>query len=331
MVIDKMADNCDYVIDLKDKDLSIEKIGGKAVNLAKMSSEGFNIPPAFVVSVEAYNFFIKKELEDKISKIIDSIDFNNEDSISYGCSSIRNIIKSEDLPQKLCLEINNQIKNLPDGYYAVRSSAVAEDLPDASFAGQQDSFLNIKKENILEKIIACWASYWNDHAVKYRHDSSIGHLDTEKVVAGIAVVVQKMVNANISGVTFTANPVNGSNDIVIESSWGLGEAIASGIVTPDTFVLERDGNIIQKNIKTKNKGYFLKNGKNTLITINEENRKKSSLNEKILKELLKIAIELENFFGVAQDIEWAIECKNGVNTGEKETPDIYILQSRPVT
>jgi len=331
MVIDKMADKSKYVVDLKDKDISIEKIGGKAVNLAKMSSEGFNIPPAFVVSVEAYNFFIKKELEDKISKIINSIDFNNEDSISYGCSSIRSIIKSEDLPQKLCLEINSQIKNLPDGYYAVRSSAVAEDLPDASFAGQQDSFLNIKKENILEKIIACWASYWNDHAVKYRHDSSIGHLDTEKVVAGIAVVVQKMVNANISGVTFTANPVNGSNDIVIESSWGLGEAIASGIVTPDTFVLERDGNIIQKNIKTKNKGYFLKNGKNTLITINEENRKKPSLNEKILKELLKIAIELENFFGVAQDIEWAIECNNGDNIDETENPAIYILQSRPVT
>ena len=328
--IDKMADNSKYLVDINDKDISIEKIGGKAVNLAKMSSEGFKIPPAFVVSVEAYNFFIKKELEDKISKIIDSIDFNNEDSISHGCSSIRNIIKSEDLPQKLSLEINNQIKNLPDGYYAVRSSAVAEDLPDASFAGQQDSFLNIKKENILEKIIACWASYWNDHAVKYRHDSSIGHLDTEKVVAGIAVVVQKMVNANVSGVTFTANPVNGSNDIVIESSWGLGEAIASGIVTPDIFVLERDGNIIQKNIKTKNKGYFLKNGKNTLITINEENRKKSSLNEKIIKELLKIGIELENFFGVAQDIEWAIECKNSV-IDETETLDIYILQSRPIT
>ncbi|MDP3066798.1 MAG: PEP/pyruvate-binding domain-containing protein, partial [Methanobacteriaceae archaeon] len=272
----------------------------------------------------AYNFFIKKELEGKISKILDSIDFNNEDSISYGCSSIRSIIKRDDLPLNLFLTINNKIITLPDGYYAVRSSAVAEDLADASFAGQLDSFLNIKKEDILEKVIECWASYWTDRAVKYRHDSSIGHLDTELTAAGIAVVVQKMVNADISGVMFTANPVNGSNDIVMESTWGLGEAIASGIVTPDIFVLKRDGNIVQKNIKTKKKGYFLKNGKNTLTTINEEEQEKSSLNEKILQKLLKTGIELEEFFGVAQDIEWALEC-------EKNTPTIYILQSRPVT
>ena len=253
-----MADIKKYVIDLKEKDLPIEKIGGKALNLVKMSSAGFNIPPAFIVSVDAYDFFIKNELEGKISKIIDSVDFNSEDSISKGCSIIRSIIKSQDLPQNLFIEINNRIKNLPEGYYAVRSSSVAEDLPDASFAGQLDSFLNIRKEDILEKIVDCWASYWNDRAVKYRHDSSIGHLNTENLVAGIAVLVQKMVNADISGVTFTANPVNGSDDIVIESTWGLGEAIASGIVTPDIFVLSRDGNVIEKNIKIKKKGYFLK-------------------------------------------------------------------------
>ena len=324
---DNMVDN-NYVIDLKEKSLKIEKIGGKALNLGKMSFAGFNIPPAFIVSVDAYDFFIKKGLEGKISKILDSIDFKSEDSVGKGCSQIRSIIKSEKLPENLFLEINNKINDLPDGFYAVRSSAVAEDLADASFAGQLDSFLNIKKEDILEKVIDCWASYWNNRAVKYRHDSSIGHLDTELASAGIAVLVQKMVNANISGVTFTANPVNGSNDIVIESTWGLGEAIASGIVTPDIFVLSREGNIIQKNIKRKKKGYFLRGGKNTLITINEENMEKSSLNEKIIDKLLKVGIELEKFFGVAQDIEWAIECKNN---NEKSTQDIYILQSRPVT
>ncbi|SCG84919.1 putative phosphoenolpyruvate synthase [Methanobacterium congolense] len=302
--------NNSYVIDLKEKGLNIEKIGGKALNLAKMSSAGFNVPPAVIVSVHAYDFFIKNELEGKISKILDSIDFNNEDSISHGCSSIRSIIKSEEVPENLFLEINHKISNLPDGYYAVRSSAVAEDLADTSFAGQLDSFLYIKKEDILKNIINCWASYWNDRAVKYRHDASIEHLDTEMASAGIAVLVQKMVSADISGVTFTANPVNGSNNIVIESTWGLGEAIASGIVTPDIFVLSRDGNIIEKNIKTKKQGYFLKNGANTLINIDEEDREKASLNEEILKKVLETGIELENFFGVAQDIEWAIECGN---------------------
>jgi pyruvate,water dikinase len=326
-----MANNNKYVLDLKEKDLTIEEIGGKALNLVKMSSAGFNVPPAVVVTVDAYDLFIKKELKGKISTILDSIDFNNEDSISKGCSLIRDIIKSQELPQDLFLEINNRIINLPEGYYAVRSSAVAEDLPDASFAGQLDSFLNTKKENILERVVDCWASYWNDHAVKYRHDSSIRHLDTELAVAGIAVVVQKMVNADISGVTFTANPVNGSNDIVIESTWGLGEAIASGIVTPDIFVLTREGTVKEKNIKTKTKGYFLRNGKNTLDVINEENKEKSSLNENLIKGILETSIELENFFGVPQDIEWAIECEKKDLNLEKNISNLYVLQSRPVT
>ena len=327
-----MADINNYVIDLRKKDLLLEQIGGKALNLGKMSFAGFNIPPAFVVSVDAYDLFIKKELKENISKILDSIDFSKEDSISDGCSSIRSIIRRGELPQDLLLEIDNKITSLPDGYYAVRSSAVAEDLEDASFAGQLDSFLNIKKENILEKIIECWASYWNDRAVKYRHDSSIGHLDTEMVTAGLAVVVQKMVDADVSGVTFTANPVDGSDNVVIESTWGLGEAIASGIVTPDIFVLSRDGNIIEKNIKTKKKGYFLKNGENTLSTINEKISDKSSLNEEILKKLLDMGMELEEFFGLSQDIEWAIEYnRKDLNIGKTNAPMIYILQSRPVT
>lgn len=337
-----MADKNKYVIDLKEKDLSIEKIGGKALNLNKMSFAGFNIPPAFIVTVDAYDFFIKKKLESKISKILKSIDFEKEESLSYGCSSIRNIIKSEKLPSDLFLEINNNIMNLPDGYYAVRSSAVAEDLEDASFAGQLDSFLNIKKEDILEKIIECWRSYWNDRAVKYRHDSSIEHLDTELSSAGIAVLVQKMVNAHVSGVTFTANPVNGTNEVVIESTWGLGEAIASGIVSPDIFVLNREGELIEKTIKTKKKGYFLINGENTLTHIKEEYQDKSSLNNEILKKILGISTELEEFFGVPQDIEWAMEWNdgglnnhennNGKTSNDKtNTPDIYILQSRPVT
>ena len=335
-----MGNERNYVIDLNNADLHQEKIGGKALNLAKMSRAGFNIPPAFVVSVDAYDFFIKKELEDEISKIINSINFTKEKSISEGCSSIRNLIQKEEIPQSMFSEIEKELMKLPEGYYAVRSSAIAEDLEDASFAGQLDSFLNIKKENIIEKVIECWASYWTDRAVKYRHDSSIGHLDTELTAAGIAVLVQKMVNADVSGVTFTANPVNGTSEIVIESSWGLGESIASGIVTPDTFVLNRDGTIIEKTIKPKMKGYFLKNGENTLITIDEGKREKSSLNTHILEKILKIGVELEEFFKAPQDIEWAIECNHNSNKSPQQLKEdideiedlkIYILQSRPVT
>ncbi|MBP1946692.1 PEP/pyruvate-binding domain-containing protein [Methanobacterium petrolearium] len=333
-----MADEGKWVIDLTEKDLSIEKIGGKALNLAKMSSAGFNIPPAFVVSVDAYDSFIKKGFEDEISAILDFVDFTSENSISDGCSQIRNIIKQEKLPQDLCVELNDKIENLSDGYYAVRSSAVAEDLDDASFAGQLDSFLNIKKENIPEKVVDCWASYWNDRAVKYRHDASIRHLDSKMSAAGLAVVLQKMVDADVSGVTFTTNPVDRSKNMVIESAWGLGEAIASGIVTPDIFVVDREGNVVEKNIKPKKKGYFLENGENTLITINEENMGKPTLNHELLKKLLKMGVELEELFGVAQDIEWALEYEtDGLNNRkpsqnhETTSPTIYILQSRPVT
>jgi pyruvate,water dikinase len=319
-----MASTNNYVVDLQEEDRAIEKIGGKALNLCKMSSAGFKVPYAFVVSVDAYDYFIKKELESEISQILNSIDFNSERSIARGCSSIKDIITSGTLPPNLREEIQQKIEDLPPGYYAVRSSAVAEDLPDASFAGQLDSFLNTAREDILERVVDCWASYWNDRAVKYRHDSSIGHLGTELAAAGIAVVVQRMVNADISGVMFTANPVNGSNDIVIESTWGLGEAIVSGIVSPDSFVLGREGNLLEKNIQPKDQGYFLKNGENRLIPIPVEKQKKSSLNTEILKKLLAKGVELEEFFGVPQDIEWALEC------GEKEA-QIYILQSRPVT
>lgn len=324
-----MKDNPNYTMHLKDEGMAIEKIGGKALNLSKLSSVGYNIPMAFIVSVDAYDFFIKEELESEISAILDSIDYNKENSIYIGSKLIKNLIKSKEIPVNLLNKIQDQIKNLPEGYYAVRSSALAEDLEDASFAGQLDSFLYVSKDDILENIIECWASYWNDHAIKYRHDSSIGHLDTEVEAAGIAVLVQKMVNADVSGVTFTADPVNGTNDIVIESTYGLGEAIASGIITPDTYVLDRNGNIIKQTIKTKMKGYFLLNGKNTLKDIDIDDRKKSSLNKDILMELARIGEELEEFFGVPQDIEWALEF-NGTK-GIDDKPTIFILQSRPVT
>lgn len=312
------------IINLNEKDHNPDKIGGKAFNLAKMSSAGFKVPPAFIISVDAYDFLVNKVLRSKISTIFDRIDFNQEESIIEGCSKIRNTIKSGELPPELLLPLKNKIKELPPGYYAVRSSATEEDLSDASFAGQLDSFLNIGKNDIIQKVKECWASYWNDRAVKYRHDYSM-NTTTE---AGIAVIVQKMVEADVSGVTFTINPVDGSDNVLVESTWGLGEAIASGIVSPDIFILDRLGNIIETDIKTKKKAYYLINGENTLTHINKGDRDKASLNQELLKRLLEIAVELEEFFGVPQDIEWAIECGYNNETGKAE---IYVLQSRPVT
>lgn len=336
-----------YVINLQ-KDLPIEKIGGKALNLGKLIRSGFHIPPAIVVTVEAYDKFIQKELEREITEILDLIDFDDEKSISIGCSRIHEIITSVELPENVWNDIAVKI---PDGYYAVRSSAISEDMPDASFAGQLDSYLNVKKEDIPEKVVECWASYWNERAVKYRHDAGIEHLETgiktdtdnlksnidkdikplktKKNTTGIAVLVQKMVDADVSGVMFTSNPVDGSDSVVIESTWGLGEAIVSGTVTPDIYSINRDGDILEENIKMKEKGYYLVDGKNLLKDIPINKKTQPSLNSHVLKELVDVGIKLENFFQVAQDIEWAADFKNTKNGQDK--PEIYILQSRPVT
>jgi pyruvate,water dikinase len=310
----------EYVTELSRGSYTLEEVGGKAVNLAHMIQDGFNIPSAYVVKVDAYNTFIRESLGGEISAQLLEIDFNDENSLSRGCKNIRDTIKRVKLPDNFFSDID-----MPKGYYAVRSSAVSEDLPDASFAGQLDSYLNIKRNDILEKVVECWASYWTDRAVKYRHDSSIGHLDSEHGAAGIAVVVQRMVDAETSGVMFTTNPVDGSHNVVIESTWGLGEAIVSGTVTPDTYVLNREGKVLEKDIKSKEKGYFLKDGKNTLLDIDEDEREKESLTSSDLEKLLKVAIALEKHFQTPQDIEWAVELSS-----ENEA-EIYILQSRPVT
>lgn len=309
----------EYTVELGKDKLPIEEIGGKAVNLDLMIQSGFNVPPAFVIKVEAYQDFIEKKLQGEISQILDQIDFEDEQSISQGCQTIRKYIKSVQLPGSILSD-----RQISDGFYAVRSSAISEDLPDASFAGQLDSFLNVKKDYILKKVVECWASYWTDRAVKYRHDTGIDHLLTEKNAAGIAVVVQKMVDAHASGVMFTSNPVDGSYTVVVESTWGLGESIVSGIVTPDSYILNRKCQILEEIIKSKDKGYYLVDGKNILVDIPEDKKNQPSVNDNILKELVEMGIKLEEYFQVAQDIEWALELRDG-------NPEIYILQSRPIT
>lgn len=306
----------DFILPLTGDSLTIEEVGGKAINLAKMFYAGFNVPPAFAISAEVYNRFLdKKGLKTRIAEVLSQTDFDDDDSLSTGAASIREMITSEKIFQDIIDSVYNAISKLGGEYYAVRSSAVSEDLPDASFAGQQDTFLNVRKDDVITKAIACWASYWNDRAVKYRQDASIPHLD-----AGIAVVVQRMVKSEISGVMFTANPIDGSKDIVIEASWGLGESIASGIVTPDRFVLDRQGNVIDSNIRSKEKGYFLIDGENTLVDIDASKVNECCADDKTLKEVFELGVALEKHFNIPQDVEWAVEDGN-----------VYILQSRAVT
>ncbi len=301
---------------LTDPEISIETVGGKAINLAQMTKDGFRVPPAFAITVDAYDSFITDTgLRERIGAELSKIDFDDERSLSAGTERIRSMISSEDMPASLVDEIDSLLSEYGDSYYAVRSSAVAEDLPDASFAGQQDTFLFIKAADVCRMAILCWASYWNERAVKYRHDTGIDHLST-----GMAVVVQRMVSSDTSGVMFTVNPVDGSDDVVIESSWGLGESIASGVITPDRFVLGRDGTVRERNIRHKVKGYFLRDGSNQLIDIEPSKIDSSSSDDDLLREVLDLGLRLEEHFKAPQDVEWAVE--GGV---------LYVLQSRNIT
>ena len=228
----------DVVLPFSDvKENCFKSVGNKALNLALLKSEGFQVPYGFVVTTEAYEKFIDdNKFEEKISELLKTTKFDYKKSVVATSKNIQGLILSGEIDDSISKEIEKILsKHKKIELWAVRSSALAEDLAEASFAGQQDSFLNIKSKEVIENIKLCWASYWNERAISYRHNANIPHLE-----GGIAVVVQSMVNAKAAGVMFTADPITGDKErIVIESSWGLGEAIVSGIVSPDMFTLEK--------------------------------------------------------------------------------------------
>ena len=305
------------VVKLDTSDLDIGLVGGKGINIAKMISNGFSVPPAFAVTVDAYEMFLDRNgLREQIREILDRTDFDDDASLTKGSEEIRSLFLNAEIGDDELIDLKKQRGELIGEYFAVRSSAVAEDLADASFAGQQDTYLNVRREDVIRMILTCWASYWNARAMKYRHDASKDHLSQ-----GMAVVVQKMVKSDISGVMFTADPVTGEDRVIIEASWGLGESIVSGLVTPDSYVLAKDTLEVKDfTVNTKEQGYYLTDGKNQLMDIPKEKAEARCADDDILKLIAEQGLALEKHFGHPQDIEW------GVEDGK-----VYILQSRNIT
>lgn len=296
----------------------IERVGGKALNLAKLISAGFPVPQGFIVPVDAYEkFLLDNKLQEKILHVLKDTNFDDEASIESCSRNIKNLIISGTIENEMGAAIVNVL--LPDEHtlWAVRSSAVAEDLPDASFAGQQDTFLNVDTEHVPECVKVCWASYWNERAIAYRYNAGIPHLKN-----GIATVIQKMVDARTSGIMFTTDPVNErKNEIIIESSWGLGESIVSGLVTPDRFSCDKSSlKILNKKISKKSKGIFSSHEKSITVDIEPSRQKSASLTEDEIHALATLGKKIEYYFDTPQDIEWSIE-----------NDKVYILQSRPIT
>ncbi|MBN1386720.1 hypothetical protein JW968_07185 [Candidatus Woesearchaeota archaeon] len=297
----------------------IPTVGGKGANLGEMFNVGLPIPDGFCVTAQAYEEFIQKNnLAPEMTSILSSLDVEDTEKLQQASAKIEKLILSKQIPDDMKDDIIRSYRNL-GGFVAVRSSATAEDLPTASFAGQQATFLNIKgNEEVIKAVRECWASLFTARAIYYRDKNNFDHM---KVL--ISVVIQKMVNSDKAGVMFSVNPVtNDDREIIIEGSYGLGEAVVSGSVNPDSYIINKSsGKVTSENIASKTWGYFKdQNGATIKKDIPEFDQEKRLLSDSELKQLLDYALLVEKHYDFPQDMEWAIE-------GDK----VFLTQARPVT
>ena len=313
-----------WLDELSNRDIDIA--GGKGASLGEMWNAGLPVPPAFVVTAEAYRYFIREtKLDKKIREILKDIDVNNPEELNRKSEEIRKLILDANMPKDLEIIIIESYNRLceesgeEEVFVAVRSSATAEDLPDASFAGQQETYLNIKgAENVVKAVQRCFASLFTPRAIFYREQKGFDHFKV-----ALAVVVQKMVNSEKAGVLFTVNPINQNyEEMVIEGAWGLGEGVVSGVVTPDTYIIDKK-TLTPKSISVAKKDVMFirdEKGKTKKVETPEDLREKRVLSDEELRRLAEMGLTIEKHYGRPMDIEWAIEKGN-----------IFMLQARPVT
>lgn len=308
----------------EDESTEIAAVGGKGASLGKLVKADFPVPPGFVVMTSAYAKFIDtNNLEVKIGSILRGIDFGNLDELEKETGKIRDVIVSSKLPDDLTQEIVRAYNELGEGtYVAVRSSATAEDLAGASFAGQYETYLDVRGDSaLLNAVRRCWASMWTARVAVYRHNKGF-----DQSTIGIAVVVQKMVESDVAGVMFVGNPMNArADEIVINSSWGLGETVVSGSVTPDEYITDR-GTFTIKHRNLGSKALQVvrnpKLGGNTIQkSVSETLQNQYTLTDDQVKELGELGNKVTTYYdGLPQDIEWALAGGS-----------FFLLQSRPVT
>ncbi len=233
-----------------------EKVGGKAANLGELKRLGFLVPEGFVITTESYGQFLRENgLRETISNVMANTNFEDPSSIEKSSNEIRKRFERSEVPKEVVGEINKGYASLPINYVAIRSSATSEDLPEESFAGQMETFLNVEGiENVVRHVKKCYASLWSARAIAYRSRNKLSHANLK-----MAVIIQAMVKAKSAGIIFTADPISSDNTrLIIESNFGLGESLVSGRVVPDRFIVARasDGKegslrIIGREIGTK--------------------------------------------------------------------------------
>ena len=300
-------------------------VGGKGANLGEMLGTELPVPGAFILTSEAYWKFVQEGgIKDKIYSILNETNVDDDNSLTSASKKIRKIFSGTKIPWNMEIDILNAYKKLgqeaetEDVFVAVRSSATAEDLPEASFAGQQETYLNVNKENeLLRRVRDCWSSLFTPRAIFYREKQGFDH---SKVA--LAVVVQRMINSEVSGVMFTSDPVTGAPTVVIEAGFGLGEAIVGGEIIPDTYHIDQKTLQIKDKKIAKQTWMYTKDktGKTIKVDLEDDLQKVQKLsNENIIK-VAKYGVRIEKHYKQPMDVEWCIEDN-----------DIYIVQARPVT
>ena len=298
--------------------VDLSQAGGKGLNLHRLTTANFPVPPGFIVSTDVYKAFVAhNNLQERIVALSQQTKTGDMASFEQASSAIRALFAEGDIPADI-REAITQVRKALSGPVAVRSSATAEDLPEASFAGQQDTFLHVQGEDaVTTAVTQCWSSLWTARAMAYRQQQAIAPDEV-----ALAVVVQQMVPADIAGVLFTLNPVTGNKrEMMVNATWGLGEALVAGQVNPDTFVLDKTTGAI-KSSQLGDKAVMTAVAETgTMVTaVAPDKQHQSAITPDQAAQLAELGRAIEAHFGQPQDIEWAIA--NG---------QLYILQSRPVT
>ena len=323
----------DYVLNFEKLDKSsLPIVGGKNASLGEMIKAGIRVPPGFAVTTDSYlDFATKAEILDKIFATLSNLDPNDVASLDQAADQVQGYILNAPIPEEIQTAIKDDYSGLCNQCevevipVAVRSSATAEDLPTASFAGQQDTYLWVTgADQVIQNVRKCWASLFTPRAIAYRIKNKFEH---EKVL--ISVGVQKMVNSRAAGVMFTISPTDGDiSKVVIEGSWGLGETVVSGSVNPDKFVVDKvTMEINERSISTKHIEcvYDVEKGEVVNADVDDDMQCTCCMEDQEIKALVKVAKQIEAHYGRAMDIEWAID-------KDFSFPEnMFIVQARPET
>ena len=298
----------------------VERVGGKGANLGEMTRAGFPVPPGFVVTAEAYLHALDiAGVRDALRDHVVGLDVDDPDALRQASAELQAMVRDAGMPDDVRRAVVAAYQRLGgDTRVAVRSSATAEDTASTSFAGMNETFTNVHGgEDLVDHVVACWASLWSPRVVAYRATRGLGD------EPAIAVVVQRMVDSDRSGVMFTADPATGDrNLVVVEAAYGLGEVVVGGQVEPDTYVVAKDGpRIVHQHIGTKAEKIVRgPDGHDERTAVPADERERRVLSEDALLALARIAIDIERHYGVPQDVEFALV-----------DDDISIVQSRPIT